>query len=60
MVLRHIEVRLLLTGIIVERLIGQGYSHPGLEKVYSKTELDNNEAFETDGDSLRKVQDFKV
>ena len=38
----------------------RGYSHPGLEKVYSKAELAGETASETDGDSLRQVMDFKV
>lgn len=37
----------------------RGYSHPGLEKVYSKAEKDSRDAFETNGDSLRQVKDFK-
>ncbi|CAF9932147.1 hypothetical protein IMSHALPRED_008813 [Imshaugia aleurites] len=37
----------------------RGYSHPGLEKVYSKAEVDSRDAVETDGDSLRQIQDFK-
>ena len=38
----------------------RGYSHPGLEKVYSEAEMDSRDAIETDGDSLRQIQDFKV
>ncbi|CAD6585151.1 MAG: hypothetical protein ASARMPRED_002026 [Alectoria sarmentosa] len=37
----------------------RGYSHPGLEKVYSEAERDSKDAIETDGDSLRQVKDFK-
>ena len=38
----------------------EGYSHPGQEKVYSKTELDSEAAVETNGASLRQIKDFKV
>ena len=38
----------------------QGYSSPGLEKVYSQAEMDSRDAVETDGDSLRQVKDCKV
>ena len=38
----------------------RGYSHPGLEKVYSKDELSDDHAQENKGASLRKIMDFKV
>ena len=38
----------------------RGYSHPGLEKVYSKEERSDAGAKESNGDSLRKIMDFKV
>lgn len=38
----------------------RGYSHPGLEKVYSNAERDSREVVETGGDALRQVKDFKV
>ena len=47
--------------IALQELRGvRGYSHPGLEKVYSAAEMGSREAIETDGDSLRQVKDFKV
>lgn len=46
--------------VIFQELIFQGYSHPGLEKVYSKADIDDKDAIRTDGDSLRQVKDFKV
>ncbi len=60
MVPYHIEVRHLLTATISQRLNFQGYSHPGLEKVYSKAERIGRDAIETDGDSLRQIKDYKV
>ena len=38
----------------------RGYSAPGVEKVYSKKDLDSSEAKGENGTSLRKIQDFKV
>ena len=38
----------------------RGYSAPGVEKVYSKNDLDSSEANGEQGASLRKIQDFKV
>ena len=38
----------------------EGYSHPGLEKVYSKAEIEDEDVIKTNGDSLRHVKDFKV
>ena len=38
----------------------RGYSGPGLEKVYSKAERDQDEAARRDGATLRKIEDFKV
>jgi isopenicillin N synthase-like dioxygenase len=38
----------------------RGYSPPGLEKVYSKAEREQEEATKTGGKSLEEVQDFKV
>jgi len=38
----------------------RGYSPPGLEKVYSKAERDQEEATKTGGKSLENVKDFKV
>lgn len=38
----------------------RGYSAPGIEKVYSKNDLEKDEASEGNGASLRKIQDFKV
>lgn len=38
----------------------RGYSAPGIEKVYSKDDLEKDEATEDKGASLRKIQDFKV
>ena len=60
MALYHIEVRCSLNRFIVVVLNSEGYSHPGLEKVYSKAEVDSRGANETDGDSLRQIKDFKV
>ena len=37
----------------------RGYSAPGIEKVYSKDDLEENIANEDTGASLRKIQDFK-
>lgn len=60
MALCHTEVRLPLSNNVLLALMFQGYSHPGLEKVYSKAEIGSRDVIETDGDSLRQVQDFKV
>lgn len=38
----------------------RGYSHPGLEKVYSKAEMNGEDAKDTNGESLRKIMDHKV
>lgn len=38
----------------------RGYSHPGLEKVYSKQELQAQDVVNSNGESLRKIMDFKV
>ena len=38
----------------------RGYSHPGLEKVYSKQEANSDLVNESRGSSLRKIMDFKV
>lgn len=38
----------------------RGYSHPGLEKVYSKQEAISDAVKESQGNSLRKIMDFKV
>ena len=38
----------------------RGYSAPGVEKVYSKAELDESEASGQKGVLLRKIEDFKV
>ena len=38
----------------------RGYSRPGLEKVYSKDELEKDKAGGKQGASLRKIQDLKV
>ena len=53
MVLCHIEVCFSLTAIIFVGLNSEVYSHPGLEKVYSKAEVERKDANETDGDLLR-------
>ena len=37
----------------------RGYSHPGLEKVYSKQESEDGAVKESQGRSLRQVMDFK-
>ncbi|KAA6411495.1 MAG: hypothetical protein FRX48_04775 [Lasallia pustulata] len=37
----------------------RGYSHPGLEKVYSKQDAQGNAVEESQGRSLRQVTDFK-
>lgn len=60
MALCHTEVRLTLTDTILQGLRLQGYSHPGLEKVYSEADMNSRDAIETNGDSLRQVKDFKV
>ena len=49
-----------LTAVICQQLSFQGYSHLGLEKVYSKAESIGRDAIETDGDSLRQIKDSKV
>ncbi|KAL9117884.1 MAG: hypothetical protein Q9187_005574 [Circinaria calcarea] len=38
----------------------RGYSHPGLEKVYSKQEASSDVVNESQGSSLREIMDFKV
>lgn len=38
----------------------RGYSAPGIEKVYSKGDLEKDEASDGQGASLRNIQDFKV
>ncbi|KAL9118042.1 MAG: hypothetical protein Q9187_005415 [Circinaria calcarea] len=38
----------------------RGYSHPGLEKVYSKQEASSDVVNKSQGSSLREVMDFKV
>ena len=38
----------------------RGYSAPGIEKVYSKDDLEKEEASDGQGTSLRRIQDFKV
>lgn len=50
MVLCHIDVWFSLTAIIFVGLNSEVYSHPGLEKVYSKAEVEREDANETDGD----------
>lgn len=37
----------------------RGYSHPGLEKVYSKQDAEDDAVEESQGRSLRQVMDFK-
>ncbi|MCJ1226261.1 hypothetical protein MMC12_002911 [Toensbergia leucococca] len=39
--------------------VHRGYSHPGLEKVLSKKDLEAEEVQETAGKTLREVSDFK-
>lgn len=38
----------------------RGYSAPGIEKVYSKDDLERDEASAGQGASLRKIEDLKV
>ena len=38
----------------------RGYSQPGLEKAYSKQELQAKDVVNSNGESLRKIMDFKV
>ena len=37
----------------------RGYSHPGLEKVYSKQDLDDDQVKSSGGQSLRQITDYK-
>lgn len=37
----------------------RGYSHPGLEKAYSKDDMLDSSVKETNGEALRKVEDYK-
>ena len=60
MVLYPTEVRVTLKAGDPQELRLRGYSHPGLEKVYSEAERDSREVVETGGDALRQVKDFKV
>ena len=53
MVLCHIEVYFSLTAIILVGLHSEVYFHPGLEKVYSKVEVERKDVTEIDGDLLR-------
>ena len=38
----------------------RGYSAPGIEKVYSKEDLDRSEAKGENGTFVRRIQDFRV
>ena len=43
-----------------EAMPHRGYSHAGLEKVYSKAERDADAAVNGSGEALRKIEDHKV